>query len=642
MSQKNKSEGVFNIMLWAFVALMPFVQINSVIDTTLVPRQLFLAAFLVLVSLVGYGTARTKGQQQWGFTQVAMLAFFVFQCVAYAFAANTAEAAATISRYAGYVGYFMLIITLLRYQLLQLQSIVKAFVVLGAIAAVLAGIELLRALSSGKFWQDVYVIKATFGHKNILSGILMLSLPFYLMLSNSKERIWARLSLVMFFITLLEIFMLRTRGVWLATVVGSIAVLGLYFAFLKSREGAPRLKMKWVALGLLCSIGIGGALLTNKQVSVQVADGSNISRRAVFWNNSLQMIQEDWLTGVGPGNWKVAFPKYGLEKMDISVQEGVTNIQRPHNDYLWVWSEGGTLSFIAYLLVFITALALGVRLVKQQAVDYAWMATLAMGGIIAYMLFSFGDFPLERTIPVVMLLTLIAILVHKEEGGLVAVKGNIAFAIPLLLAGISLIVGYYRLQGEKDAVIVLQANAARNAPQLVDVSLNAVNPFFNMDNYANPIPYFTGTGYAAQQKFDMARTELETALEMHPNHILSLNTLANTYRALGNPQAAEPFYKKSLAIAPLNPRTRVAACDLYVQLGKYTEAFEMLTLVQDSYQDPRYKQLIVQVVKYFYDNFEQEQQYPKMIRFLRARNPQTPEDFYRGFMELKQRGVTSG
>lgn len=638
MSQKNKSEGIFNVLLWALMALLPFVKVDAVIDGTLVPRQLFLGAFLAITSVLGYMRLKEKKAQPLGITPLALLAFFVFQCIAYGFATNTAEAAATLSRYAGYVAYFMLVFTLLRHGLLSVQSTVKAFVVLGAIAVLLTAMELMRALSSGKFWQDVYVIKATFGHKNILSGILMLSLPFYLMSIYARERIWSGLSLVLFFVALIEIFMLRTRGVWLATIVGSTGALIAYFVWLKNRPSAPKLPLKWAGLALVCSIGVGAVLLSNEQVGSQVLDSSNISRRAVFWNNSFQMLEANWLTGVGPGNWKIEFPKYGLEKLDLTVQDGVTNIQRPHNDYLWVWTEGGTFSFLAYLALFFGGLVLALRQLKHHPMEQAVTACLALGGILGYMVFSFGDFPLERCIPVLMLLTLLALLASKEEKGLLKVNGAFGFAVPLVLALVALIVGYYRLEGEKGAVKVLQANAQRNAAKLIDVSLNAVNPFFNMDNYANPIPYFTGTGYAAQQNFSLAIAELETALEMHPNHILSLNTLANTHRASGNPDLATPLYERSLRIAPLNARTRVAAADLYVQQGKYFDALGMLNLVQASHPDPRYKQLSAKVVQYFYENFEREQKYPRMMQFVRQRNPQSPEDFYRSYELYKQQG----
>ncbi len=636
MSQKTQQEGYFSIFFWAFIALLPFVQLNTLVDNTLVPRQLFLAVFLLVVTGLWFLSKKKLREWRFGFTEISFLSFILFQGVAYFFAVNQAEAAATLSRYMGYGAYFLLLTALFREERLSFGQVAKAFVVFGAIAASLTGIELLKALGSGKFWEDVYSIKSSFGHKNILSCILMLCLPFQLIVYQQKEKIWSGVALVVFFVCLAEIFMLRTRGVWLATIISSISAFLVYYIWLKPKEITSAFPVKLFLLGLVLSLGVGGALLMNKGVGAQVGDLSNISRRAVFWENSLAMIQDHWLYGVGPGNWKIFFPKYGLEKLDLTVQEGVTNIQRPHNDYLWVWSEGGSLSLLAYLSFFLGGLVLAVRFIKKASPDQGLWMLFVFSGIVGYMIFSFGDFPLERSIPVIMLLSLMAMVQSQATGSWLRLKGNGGLLLAFLMTGSALLVGYYRMEGEKGATEVLQANAERNPARLLDASLNAVNPFFNMDNFANPIPYFSGTAYAAQKKFKLAETELQEALEMHPYHVLSLSTLGNTYKYMQQAEVALGYYQKALAIAPLNPRTRVGAAELYQMKGQYFEAIGMLNLIRPTYEDPRYKKMAAELTKYYYENFEREQKYKELVLYLRQRNPQQLQDFYLGYVAYRQ------
>ena len=76
-------------------------------------------------------------------------------------------------------------------------------------------------------------------------------------------------------------------------------------------------------------------------VQKRLMDPANLQIRQIFWDHSFQMQAEYPLAGVGPGQWRIHFPKYGLEGMNPSVAEGVTSEVRPHNDFIWVLSELG-------------------------------------------------------------------------------------------------------------------------------------------------------------------------------------------------------------------------------------------------------------------------------------------------------------
>jgi O-antigen ligase len=639
MSQTAGDSRPFNLYFWVFIALLPFVQAPALIDFTLVPRQLFLGAFILITSGVIWYKSSVKKQVQFGFLETSLLLFLAFQFAASLFAINQAEAAATLSRYSAYVAYFLLAAYCLRYAKISLSGLCKAFLVMATIAVVFTGLEILRSLGDGKFWQDIYAVKGGFGHKNILSAVLMLGIPFLLILYRTKEKIWSPLALVLLLASLLEIFMLRTRGVWLATLVGGLSALIAYALWIRKKADAGKLPVFPLVAAFVIVLLVGGGLALNSNVSDQVTDVSNISKRQVFWSNSLEMIKDHPIIGVGPGNWKVHFPKYGLDKLDVIVQEGITAIQRPHNDYLWVWSEGGVFALLTFLGFFFGAVFLAIQIIRKENYERAVIACILLGGLVGYMFFSFGDFPLERISPVVMLLTFAAILSSMNKKHLFNLGEKIYTVLPIALGLVALTVGYYRWEGERKAVKVLEANAQRNGKQLISTSADAENPFFNMDNYANPMLYFSGIGYAAQQNFKLAEVELIDALEVHPNHILSLMYLGNNYKYTQQPEKALEYYSKALEMAPLNPRLRVSMAELYVQQKKYLEARDLLNGVKLSYGDPRYRELMGKIVAYYYVNYEQEQKWHKMVEYLRPRQPKSVDDFFKAYAELKKKNA---
>jgi len=99
----------------------------------------------------------------------------------------------------------------------------------------------------------------------------------------------------------------------------------------------------------------------------------------------------------------------------------------------------------------------------------------------------------------------------------------------------------------------------RNTRSMVQYSISARGNFFEMDIYNNPMPYFEGLGIliSGGQKPNVSVLKksagaFEEALEIHPNHILSLNQLAQIRRIEGNYAEAVRLYNQVLAMSPRN------------------------------------------------------------------------------------------
>jgi len=100
------------------------------------------------------------------------------------------------------------------------------------------------------------------------------------------------------------------------------------------------------------------------------------------------------LTGVGAGNWKIESPYYykgyGFDKDQL-------NWVRPHNDYLWVFSEKGIFGLISFLGIFFMLFWYIAKIWHSDVpVDRKVFALLVFAGVIGYMIDSVFSFPLER------------------------------------------------------------------------------------------------------------------------------------------------------------------------------------------------------------------------------------------------------
>ena len=115
------------------------------------------------------------------------------------------------------------------------------------------------------------------------------------------------------------------------------------------------------------------------------------SLRYKLYKSSFYLISENPLLGVGPGNWKLKIPKYGLYFGSF----GTNYAQRPHNDFLWVFAEGGLIPGISFILIFLILLRDSYYLHKNNK-ESTFFYSLLFATFIGFSFISFFDFPLER------------------------------------------------------------------------------------------------------------------------------------------------------------------------------------------------------------------------------------------------------
>ncbi len=635
MATTKSKQGIFSIIILALFILLPLVKVSTLVDHTLTSRQ-FLGSIAVGALLLAIILKGPKKPLPLGLLIVSFVGFLVMNFVSVSNAINPVESWATITRYLLMFSFLVTLMYLLHTKSISVIDIIRSVVLFGAIAGLVTLFNLFQAIGSGEFLTDIYTVKGNFAHKNLLSSALMLALPFVIMGAAVLDGAWKKSSLVLVFLLVIEIFVLRTRGVWLSVFIATLASISLFFILGKKSVVNAKFPFKLVGLGAGIAVLLLVALFSASGVQESVSDTTNLDKRIIFWENSIEMVKEHPVIGVGAGNWKINFPKYGLGGLDYNVVQGITHVQRPHNDYLWVLTESGILGFIFFIGIFVIVfwrLAGNFKKItskEDMAIDLALVF-----GLISYLVFSLTDFPLERTSHNFMLMALIALVFRNGlPVGKINLKGN-GWAVLLLGATVfSLTVSYYRMEGEKHSVKVLEANAVRNAQGIIPEAEEAINPFYNMDNFANPMYYYSSLGKLVLQRPEEALQDALMAYDIAPYNIITLSQMGNVYKNKKEVEEAIRYYDMATDISPKYEMARFSKAELYLNEKKYVEAMRELWEVNPRTADPRMKQQLPYAMQQLYNTRAEHGQFKGLMGYMDGRNLKTAEDYMQLYDEF--------
>ena len=421
------------------------------------------------------------------------------------------------------------------------KGTLKAFGVGAQFALLIAGLSILPSLGEAYKEGDIYMASGKlFAHKNYAAATLLMLIPAALSV-RLPDTLGTWLQRIAVGLALFEILFLRTRGVWLAAALMALVAAGAYAV----QKDSTYRNQSLIALAVLV-VGVGIAIVFGG--AEKVFDSSTIQSRMHYWKASQEMFLDNPISGVGGGQWKIEYPATGLKGTNESVMNGTTSILRPHNDVLWLLSETGIGAFFFIGMMLLALL----HLLKNKG-------QLLFGlTIVAFGVYGFGEFPLERTTLLIPFAVAMGYLASQSKS---IYEGGKPLSMTLSTAALvfTVAVSVARVGGEKEAAQALDGYMKRNTRAMVQNSVAATGTFFEMDIYNNPMPYFEGLGIlisGGQQPnagiLKKSAAAFQQALEIHPNHILSLNQLAQIRRIEGNYAEASRLYNKVLSMSPRN------------------------------------------------------------------------------------------
>ncbi|MBP9186582.1 MAG: O-antigen ligase family protein [Bacteroidia bacterium] len=589
-----------NYLLFALLAGMPLIYNESGIDPSLLPKQLLISLY-VLVALVAVFT-QPKVNLPINITFLYLLfALVVVYWLSVFTATNRVEAIYICTKITLYVAVFFTTYILILQQKIAFKFIVLGIAFGGLVTVLLAfrDFYLLKLIGINLFESDnIYKVNATFGHKNLLSSYLLFTLPFVIIKAIGVKQRFLKFAWILLAITVVGLLVvLQTRAALLALIIGLICMAFFGVNWFDRPKSKHKFLMPFMFL-LMLLMFVSGLFIFKDKLTV-ISRTESFRERAALWQNSWQMIQE-YPMGVGAGNWQIMLPKYGVQKFyefNYRVTEGLTTFQRPHNDFIWVFSETGILGGLIFLLIFVYAFVV-LKSVITNKQNQTKQLILLIGFLATYATVSLVDFPLERMEHSFLFFVTLAYIASLSKGG----KCSNKYVMPIGGIFFSIIVfGVYvsskRWQSEKHLSKMYNYHQQANWQQLINHSAKANTAFINMDYFSVPISWYAGVGYFSLGDINMAKTKFEEAYLINPYQIHVLNNLGVCYTKQNNYQLGLPLLIQANKISPTFSDGISTLAGAYYNVKRYGDAWATIATFKFDANNPQYIKFATAIVK---------------------------------------------
>jgi O-antigen ligase/predicted Zn-dependent protease len=335
-----------------------------------------------------------------------------------------------------------------------------------------------------------------------------------------------------------------SRSGWASALLG----IGVFFWFCPWRgaDSAPRLaksggfSVARVSLAVLCLllivgltfVGPGGREQVDSRLEETVMQDAGVSERVSLWRDSLAMVQDFPLFGVGLGSWPDLFPRYRRGPWANEFY------REAHNDYLELLTETGIVGF-GLLAWFFFAVGRLIFRRLREAVEERLPLMAAIAAALAVMAFhELFDFNLQIPANAFLFTLLLALALRMG-------------------AASSPFVSYF----------------ARFRPHVSSIPLVAVAAFVllvvALRQEQIPYPYnFKQPGSVAEARELIINHPARAASHLVLLQLLQGNVSAST--ELRETQAA-------LWLEPINPYLRDLYASLLLRMGKAEEGLKELT-----------------------------------------------------------------
>ncbi len=595
--------GFKNRTNWLVVlsAILPFLFSEKLIDPVVAIRYLFLGIFIFLFIIVFFFIGKKNAPANLPLpVKIIFLLGIVFvgwSIVSSANAINPNEGFYIISRHL----LNLLLLFIIMYSVIneekQLIKVAKTLVIAGILQSFI-GISQFYGTAFTELPGN-FIPYGLMANRNLFGSALMLLIPFCLLVLHQSHKTWKYLAAISLLLLIVSIFLSQTRSAWVAAILIFITSLILISIF------SPTNRSKWIkasAIGFVISAIIISLLFFGNQneeftksikeraasLTTGSADSSgekqNVQERFKIWNKTIGVIKKSPLTGVGPGNWRIAVPAMGTS--GLVWEKGKYVPDQPHNDFLLTASETGIPGALFYFIPFIFITLLGFKIVLKSTSDEKKIITILMlSGMAGFAVDSMFSFPQERIEHSLYFTLLCGIILGLYYNFSVTEKTTAssfpkwATAAAIAIAAFNIFIGVKKYNFEIHLNRAMAYDkAGQNDLVLAEVKAGK-NSFVTLDPVAKSIEIYSSNAYQKQENFDMALKEAGIATKYNPNSYMVYNNIGTIFTDKKNYEMAIKYYLKALALTPKFEMSLFNLAVNYFELKKYKECIETLNKV---------------------------------------------------------------
>jgi tetratricopeptide (TPR) repeat protein len=394
----------------------------------------------------------------------------------------------------------------------------------------------------------------------------------------------------------------------------------LGFACKRRREEAalpeavdPASTRRWfrpVMLGICLGAGLllGGLLGSEKSIALKNIE----SKASIFspeyptnkvrieiWKSTLSMIKDHPFIGVGAGRFRVAFPPYrSPEEVRIpGLMGAMTEVDDPHNEYLWAAAVGGiplAAVLLAFLLLLIRASAASAKDTPSRGERI--LASGRAGMVVAFAVLCLFRSPLHNPAAVAALFLIAGLTVHSPMKGGKGIRRTFAKRGAPFAFG-AMLVACFWIGGPKLASDWLAASVAisdkfepeeyetlKRAADLDPSNIDIINTLGQIAGNT-----LMGTKADRDGRFRIeAEKRLSHVLDLHPYHPGALKTLARIRALEKDIPGALELIERYLAVRMEQARPDMVLLEILERDEQYGEAADMILDTWPSNPKPLY------------------------------------------------------
>jgi len=648
---KKIKPNTFNILYFCFIILLPLIYCDKLVDPVLIPRQIYLSVFLLLTGfLICYNTILKKMPADFSFLKLSLplllLVFFITVLVSLAQSTAITESIYVLSKNVILLLFFIISTYLIIQKKINIETIVKSVITFVCISVIISIYQLINMFLSGySVFEKIQTVNSTFANKNLFSSIIFLTLPFLLNVVN-VSKIWKIMALFLYVLILILLWLIQTKAVIISFFL-FLFVMILYFII--NRKRITPVFFKIILTSSILIIIVASIISkNNKQDFSHLSNKHTAITRIFLWENSIEMIKDNFVFGVGAGNWQINFPKYGLDKFDIKeVKDGLTTFQRPHNDFLWVMCEMGIVGVLAYISVFLMAIYYLFKLNKDtEKWEEKCFYTSLFACLTGYCLIALVDFPLERIEHSVFLYLIFSIITAyyynrfsvSKISKKIFVKPPLLITVLILPVVFSVFVSINRFSGEYHTHKLYDAHKTANWEQMIQEAEKADNCCYSLDPMSAPIAWYKGVALFSLGNINEAKKSFDASYSIHPYHIHVLNNLASCYESMGEHQKAVELYLKTLTISSQFEEARLNLSAVYFNMKDYEKAFETIDKCSIVSENLKYKMFLPVILDSWINLLLSKQQDIGIIKSL-TEIKNTPDKIIKLYLESKKNNI---
>ena len=363
------------------------------------------------------------------------------------------------------------------------------------------------------------------------------------------------------------------------------------------------LKLRWIP-------GSDGSVLQVKNVIVETSDGVRLIKDAFLnrffsklgvteidktvstqarlnmYRNTIEMIKDEFLLGVGFGNFKYVYPRY-RDRGEWALSGLNTRVEQAHSEYLQIFAEVGIIGLLAFfwILAGIGKMVWGIVWSGDSGPRF-WKGLAFATGILATLIQSFFDFNLQNPASGALFwiaIGFLEVLYRPEKAAQGQPEGPpVDFRIGAKRLRAIAIIGI---------LVCLSAGLYYSVrPVVGDFYLKRGRIYSEMKDWEAAFHYFERASLYSPHNFDVyfhlgqtcdlakdydrAVIYYKKALRLHPYFIEARNNLGAVYIRLGLIDEAIEEFKESIELNPYYPGSHNNLGYLYSKRNLFKQALD--------------------------------------------------------------------